>query len=182
MVLLPFLPKAEQTWVSSLSVRDIPSYQGHQVGPNLGQHDFQAHFYKEISTWGEKNRLATGNVLAMLLAAHTLKLDSRSSEGHPQHLKLTPLSNTWCYNLIQENNYQKYPSNTKKKKSVQPTTAWDTSSELHSEANPFDLMPCFPFLSPCSVLQPLYYQQSIMVHANGIVYTVITWWDAVYLV
>ena len=54
----PFLPKAEQTWVSSLSVRDIPSYQGHQVGPNLGQHDFQAHFYKEISTWEEKTRLA----------------------------------------------------------------------------------------------------------------------------
>lgn len=102
----------------------------------------------------------TRNVLSTLLAAYTLKLESRSSEGHPQLLKLTPLSNTWCYNLIHENNYQKYPSNTKKIKSVQPTTVRDTSNEFHSEANPFDLMPYLPFLSPCSVLQPLYYQQS----------------------
>lgn len=94
----------------------------------------------------EKKKLGwqTRNVLSMLLAAYTLKLENRSSEGHPQLLKLTPLSNTWCYNLIHKNNYQKYPSNTKKIKSVQPTTVRDTSNEFHSEANPFDLMPYCP--------------------------------------
>ena len=63
-----------------------------------------------------KTRLAAGSVLAMLLASYSLKLESRSSEGLPQLLKLTHPSNTRCYNLMQESNYQKYPSNNKKKK------------------------------------------------------------------
>lgn len=124
-----------------------------------------------------KTRLAARSVLAVLLASYSLKLESRSSEGLPQLLKLTHPSNTRCYKLMQESNYQKYPSNNKKKKSSQPTTARDTSSESHSEANLVDLMPCSPSSLPCSALQPpcCHQAESVTVHANGTVYTTFIW-------
>lgn len=49
----------------------------------------------------------------------------------------------------------------KRKKSSQPTTARDTSSESHSEANLVDLMPCLPSSLPCSALQPPCYHQAV---------------------
>lgn len=62
-----------------------------------------------------KTRPAARRVPAGLSAAYSPNPESGSPEGL---LKLTHPSNIWCYNLIQESNYQMYPSNTEKKEKV----------------------------------------------------------------
>jgi len=62
-----------------------------------------------------KTRPAARTLPAGLSAAYSPNPESRSPEGL---LKLTHPSNIWCYNLIQESNYQMYPSNTEKKEKV----------------------------------------------------------------
>lgn len=95
MVLLTSLTKAEQVWVRPCYMRDNPSYQGHQGRPLSSWANMIPRLISimRIPLKKNKTRLATGNVLAVMSASFLPNLESRSSEGFPELLKVTYSSN-----------------------------------------------------------------------------------------